>query len=104
MSDTPARLSNTTSLALWSIRIDAARCASSADVGADCGTEAAMWSGACGPELVSGKSGARVVAGRAESRRGLVIEPPPDRRPRYCLMTQTRISGFTDACNFTGTR
>src|SRR5689334_11757601 len=42
MSDTPARLSNTTSFALWSIRIDAARCASSADVGAECGTEAAI--------------------------------------------------------------
>src|SRR3954470_14012550 len=42
MSDTPARLSNTTSFALWSSRIDAARCASSADVGAECGTEAAI--------------------------------------------------------------
>ena len=54
--------------------------------------------------LVSGKSGARAVVRRTEAGWELAIEPPPPGRQHYCLMTQTRISGFTDAWSFTGTR
>src|SRR5512133_1274393 len=73
MSDTPARLSNTTSFALWSIRIDAARCASSADVGAECGTEAAIDRGrvvriSCSTRPV--RSAPRTCKGRARARAG----------------------------------
>ena len=54
--------------------------------------------------LVSGKSGARAVVRRTVAGRGLTIDPSPHGRQHYCLMTQTRISGFTDAWSFTGTR
>src|SRR6185369_9403744 len=78
MSDTPARLSNTTSFALWSIRICAARCASSVDVGAECGTEAAIGQGrvmrnSCSSRAVSRRP--RPCKRRARARAGVLTRP-----------------------------
>src|SRR5688572_557333 len=77
MSDTPSRLSSTTSFALCSSRMDAARCAISSEVWAGCGTEAAMGSGMVSLLLVSGKSGARDDARRETRGGGPGTEPPP---------------------------
>src|SRR5215218_4405128 len=85
MSDTPSRLSNTTSFALCSSRIDAARCAISSDVSAGCGTEAAMGSGFVGLMLVPGKSSAHSLARGGTRGGGPGTEPPPNGRATLLL-------------------
>src|SRR5829696_5199283 len=85
MSDTPSRLSRTTSFALCSLRMDAARCASSRDVGAGCGAEAVMRSGIVGSMLGSGKNSARDHARRGTQGGGPGTEPPPCHDSRLLL-------------------
>lgn len=63
-----------------------------------------MVSGIGGSLVGCGKSDARITQGVEMSEGAPGRSPLRDAPRNYCLMTQTRISGFTSACSFTGTR